>query len=126
MTTMLPLEKTAIVEMLDAGFGRPELTKRVLDSLVIEKRRFSTGGVDEENCAGFYLDFADNELMRDVDNLPHHVAVHVQRDGLPTGADFLLFFSPKGAVKFFEATFYGYSLSIAEISSARHGFLFGG
>jgi|SRR6185312_392955 len=126
MTNMSPLEKDVIARLLDHQFQQPSLTKDVLGKLVAKSREFSQDALDGTKCAGFYLNFIENDILKDAGELPRQVALHANCDELPTGAEFLLFFRSAGGVDFLEASFYGDALDKSELLRGAYCFKFQG
>ena len=121
MNKFTSLEEMVIEKMLNANFGL-SLKAGAGQLLEIESREFSKDFSNRGYCVGFYLHFKNNAFLSGLDNIPHHVSVHATHDELPAGCDFILFLKPDGCIEFLEATFYGFSMRVSDITIGSHHF----
>jgi hypothetical protein len=95
-----------------------------LERLRAIDRSLSADALDGSKCCGFYVHFEDVPLPNNTTNSPPRLSVQAQREGLPFGADFILFLTPGHHLKFLEGTFYGCSIPTIELMKNDHGFRF--
>lgn len=120
------LEKEVLRKIFAQVFNRQNKIERILSNLAVSDRSFSVDSSDSSLCCGFYLNFSSNSLLGTAAPLPHHLSLQVPHPDIPSGADFVLFLNKSGTgLDFLEATFFEYTISIARIMSADHGFQFG-
>lgn len=121
MSNFTSLEEMVVEKMLNANFGL-RLNSEAVRHLEIERREFSLDVSNSDFCVGFYVHFKDNNFLRADCAIPHHVSVHATHDQLPAGCDFILFLKSDGRVDFLEATFYGFSMRVSDVTAEDHRF----
>lgn len=127
MKELTVLEREVILAILTSLVRDGVLLSKIVSALAVAERSFSADALDKERCVGFFTDFAGNELLRGIDDIPHHLGVQASHHALPAGGDFILFFDQqKAGIKMLEASFFGNTLPIDELISVGHGFKVGG
>jgi hypothetical protein len=124
MIYMTEIEKEVLAHLVDGHFRNEDVIQKVVHLLVVSEREITEDVSGGARCVGFYTNFEANRLLEGIDNLPHHISLHAEREGLEAGADFILFTGPSGEIRFLEASFYGHSLLTEEVLSKDHGFRF--
>lgn len=121
MIKMTLLEKNLIEAILSSKVLNAEAVADIVGRLVVKERVFSEDALDSNKCCGFYLHFADNDTLSNLDPLPHHLGIQGSHKELSIGADFILFMKQDG-IDFLEASFYGEALPTELLLSDQHGF----
>jgi len=114
-------ERNIIMAMLSQNLLDAEVSAVIVDKLVVKDRFFSEDTLDTSKCCGFYLHFAENDVLKGIESVPHHIGLQGNHKELPVGADFVLFIKPNG-IDFLEASFYGDTLPIELLLSDHPSF----
>lgn len=111
---MSDLEKAAIFNAFSLYGVDGEVTAEIIAKLVIESREFTPGAMKSDHCAGFYLNFAPNELLKDLD-LKGFPGTQCSFPGLEVGIIFTIFIKNDVYIHFLEGFFYGEALPISSV-----------
>lgn len=122
MMTMTSLEHSVLIRMILEEIKDPERARFLVQKMRPKDRTFSPDGLDVRRCAGFYLDLYECDLKEIASEKPRLTA-QATHSSLSIGADFILFrYSCEGPV--LEASFFGESVTIDQLISVDHGFIF--
>jgi len=122
MIKLTKLEEEVIYSIVLKEVPDPDYARTVLSRLEVKDRVFSKDISDQNKCCGFYLNFRENTLLKDIELSSFQLAIQFEHGDSPTGGAFILFLSPQKGINFLEGTFYDATFPIEKICSDRHGF----
>ena len=123
MNTLTSLEREVLSTILYLLVKDKASVAHIIRSLVISERSFSPDVANPAKCSGFYLNFAQNDLLAGINGVPHHLSVQAGHEATPAGGDFILYFrKDKAGLDFLEGTFFDYTLPKDDLLSENHGF----